>query len=187
MKKVYFLLPTIISVVLISCSKDKYPSPLSDVYNFSSAVHEFSFEYNGKKYTLTKDEWTARRNDDNQITAMSIYKLNLFNGQIFYNPGCPLAFMQPVAGEMIDTSDCTLKYASGFDIDSMEVYIYKSGTFNATVSNQRQVKVLCFCSGGWRYQTIWDVTGTFELTIANGKGEEIALTNGSFKILGDTF
>jgi hypothetical protein len=185
--KTFFFVATIISMVLISCSKDKYPSPLSDLYYFSSAVHEFSFEYNGKKYSLTKDEWSIIRNADNQITAMNIYKLDLFKGWIFYNPGCPLAFMQPSTGEIIDTSDCALKYADGSAIDSMEVYTYKSGMFEAKVSNERQVKVPCFCSGGWRYKTIRDVTGTFELTIANKKGDEIALISGSFKILGDTF
>ena len=190
MKKTYFFAATIISVVLMSCNKDNSFLP-SDLYDFSSAVHEFSFEYNSKKYTLTKDEWLVIRNNDNQITALSIYKPDLFKGVIFYNPGCPLAFIQPITGEIIDTSDCALKYASGFDIDSMEVYIYKSGFLNAKVSNQRQVKVADLFSNTygdrWRYETIRDVTGTFELIIANGKGEEIALTNGSFKILGDTF
>ncbi len=176
MKKTYFFVATIISVLLMSCYKDNSSLP-SDLYNFNSAVHEFSFEYNGKKYSLTKAEWSVIRNNDNQITAMSIYKLDLFNGQIFYNPGCPLAFMQPLTGEVIDTSDCALKYADGSAIDSMEVYIYKSGIFDAKVSNQRQVKVLDIISNsygdGWRYETIRDVTGTFELIIANGKARKL--------------
>jgi hypothetical protein len=173
-----------LGMVLMSC-KDKYPTT-PDFYNFNSAIHEFSFDYNGKKYSLTKDQWSLT-DINNQITAITIYDLDVFDGQLFYNPGCPLAFIQPLTGEEIDTSNCSLKYANGFDIDSMEVYTYKSGTFDAKVSNLRQVKARCFCSGGWRSETIKDLTGTFELTIANKKGDQIALTNGSFKIIGDSF
>ena len=141
--------------------------------------HKISFEFDGKKYEMTTGVGIMISNDEFQ--AILIGRPDLFGGTIYFhkpssNQNC--AYLSPTDQSVNWTPGCILQ-VNGNAIDSVQVYLYRSGTLTYTKSNIKHMRSRT-SAGTWIEYNVADLTGTFSLTLANKNDQTITLTKGSF-------
>ncbi len=140
---------------------------------------KISFEFNGKKYEITEGVGIMLVN--NQFEAIMISRDDLFGGTVVFhkpsiNQNC--AYLEPMGQYISWDSGCILKL-NGNPIDLAKVYLYRSGTLNYAKTNIRKKKERT-SSGGWIEYDVCDLSGTFQLALANINNQTIVITKGLF-------
>lgn len=140
---------------------------------------KISFEFKGKKYEITDGVGIMLYND--AFEAILISRPDLFGGTITFHKSSLIqncAYLSPTNQYITWDPGCILKN-NGTAIDSVQVYLYRSGTLNYTKSNIRRKKERT-TAGTWVEYDVYDLTGTFSLTLGNKNNQTISVTKGSF-------
>lgn len=160
-------------VVLFSCGKK------SDSGN-EEKKPTISFKFNGKTYEIT--EGVGLGIYDNRFDRIIIRRPDLFAGIIHFHTNSSLvnncAYMVPDDQYYMHRPGCILSN-NGNPIDSVKVYLFRSGTITNQVSNCRPQRERT-AAGTWVEYDLCDITGTFSLTLGNKNNQTIVLSNGTF-------
>ena len=165
-------------VLLFSCSKQRD----DDVQNKDP---KFSFEFNGTKYNGPNIGGIIIYNGT--MDGVFITREDLFGGTInFYRNSSmsnDCAYLTPTGQQFVlQQPGCILN--NGNPIDSVLVFLYRSGSINYSTSNCTRKRVPDLVFGGYLEYDECDVTGTFSLTLGNKNNQTIVITNGSFTFYG---
>lgn len=144
--------------------------------NADHSAHDntFSFNYNGRQYTLTplNNEYTV------DSTGIGITRLDIFNAMIFFQkPSC--AYYATDNSLVYVADKCQMTNGSGLPIDSAVVYIYQSGSLNVTYSNCSSVSLIDL-SGNHVTAEYCDMEGSFDLVLKNNENKLITISDGHF-------
>src|SRR4030095_6184356 len=123
---------------------------------------KISFEFNGKKYEITDGAGIMLYN--NAFEAIMISRSDLFGGTITFHESSSnqyCAYLSPTGQYINWNPGCMLKN-NGNAIDSVQVYLYRTGTLNYTKSNMKHKKERT-SMGTWVEYDVYDLTGTFSL------------------------
>ena len=168
-------------IVLSGCNKKNEP-PLPD------NAPKFSFEFKGKKYS-GPDIAGFITSSDSLIGILLIAREDLFGGTIYFYKNSSLsnncAYLEPTGQHLIAQQPGCILYRSGNygnPIDSVKVYLYRSGSLNSSTSNCKRKKELDPVSGVYKEYDECDINGTFSLTLGNKNNQTIEITKGSFTI-----
>ena len=107
---------------------------------------------------------------------------SVFGGQIdFIRAGC--AYLAPLNKVVyVNDPNCQLSikddYGNFQPIDSVQTYIYQSGSLNISFSNCQPKSGTDFATGLPYSYNVCRASGTFDLTLINKDNQTIKITNG---------
>ena len=172
---------TLLAVIcfLIGCRKNEV--------RHQEEMDTFSFVYNGQTYqsTIRNNTTDAAATKSHGKISVSIDMENVFHGRIYFEEG-NCAFFAPWFTNIQKGQDCQLfiinPVGSPEPVDSSEVYLYQSGTLNASASNCETRAGTDFVTGYPYSITMYAIKGTFDLILVNKNGQTIQITNGIFNL-----
>jgi hypothetical protein len=140
----------------------------------SAGDSKLSFSYNGTQYSSGPGEWECT------ATSINIFRPDIFNGKIhFLNPHC--AYLEPTGTDITSSTDCQLT-SWGPPIDSVAVYLYKSGKRIISKKNCSDVTSTDIITGRTSTHTVCDIYGSFDLVLINKENKLITITDGVFEL-----
>jgi hypothetical protein len=165
--------------LLVGCKKESPTEP---------EKHFIRFEYNGKKYDDNfninpSNVGAGRTHDGRGFIFINIQ--DVFHGRIeFEEPNC--AFFSPEYSNVQRRAPCNIIFINpigGIEpIDSSAVYLYQSGSIHFAFSNFETKSGIDFFTGFPYSVTYCTIIGTFDLVLANNKGETITITKGEVEL-----
>lgn len=162
-------------VVLFSCGKKGSEED-------KKKETSFSFDFNGTSYKQSANSGVTLLNDTFGI--LIIDRPDLFGGTIYYHYNSSLnnncAYLSPTGQQVYVQHPGCIVLNSGNPIDSVKVYLYRSGNLSITKSNCRRMTERAYGGSGGVEYDLCDVSGTFNLTLGNKNNQTIVITNGSF-------
>jgi|GEM_PF-6758024 len=168
---------SIFIIILSGCGKKNEP-PLE------IGEPKFSFEFNGTKYSGPGVAGYIVYNGS--FGGLFIERDDLFGGSIYFYKNSSLsnncAYLMPTGQQVVAQQPGCILYNSGNPIDSVKVYLYRSGSMNYSTSNCKHKKEPDFVFGGYIEYDVCDINGTFSLTLGNKNNQTIVITKGSFSI-----
>jgi len=137
---------------------------------------KLSFTYNGTQYVLPYQQgW------DFIYSGIIIVRPDIFKGDILF-PYSNCAYLDPNHAVQL-SPNCQLT-SQGSPIDSVNVYIYQSGSMNISYKNCKDKSGNDPGPGGagrFIYE-LCDIDGTFDLILKNKENKTITITEGKIKV-----
>jgi hypothetical protein len=175
MKINFAIIFTFLVFVIFSCKKDS---------GNKNDTNQFTFTYNGVVYNAAVNNNLVNAAAINVGGAPGIFidMPSVFGGQIFFiRNGC--AYLE-TGSDVINVTEpnCQLSIQDNFGnpqpIDSVKVYIYRSGTLNISFSECKVKSSTDPWTGATHQYQVCRAKGTFELTLINKNQQQLKITNG---------
>ncbi len=159
-------------VVLFTCCKK----------SGDDKVNQLNFEFNGTKHKLLNNAGILIFGGEPDVVY--IERPDLFGGNIYYHANSSIsnncAYLYPTGAELrVHQPGCIIE-SVGSPMDSVKVYLYRSGNLTFSKSNCRRKREPNPFTAGTIEYNVCDVKGTFDLTLGNKNNQTIKITRGSF-------